>query len=156
MVMWICTYTEFQVGERQGGLPADTLFIDHSHHYTITKSFVLSKHLWQSLIFLFNICVLLRLLMLCWNSTAKETWGRRVYLAYASIVLFIIKGTHDRNSNRGDSETWSQKRMHRPWRRSPLWFLIVTCSSCSLIECRTIRTWWHYPRQNRSLPINTN
>lgn len=121
-----------------------------------TKSFVLSKHRWQSLIFLFNICVLLRLLMLCWNSTAKETWGRRVYLAYASIVLFIIKGTHDRNSNRGDSETWSQKRMHRPWRRSPLRFLIVTCSSCSLIERRTTRTGWHYPRENGSLPINTN
>lgn len=120
-----------------------------------TTSFVLSKHLWESLLFLFNICVLLRLLMLCWNSTAKETWGR-VYLANASIVLFIIKGTHDRNSNRGDSETWSQKRMHRPWRSSPLWFLIVTCSSCSLIERRTARTGWLSPRRNGSLPINTN
>lgn len=44
--MCIWTYIEFQVGERQGGLPADdTLFVDLSHHYTILQ-----------VLFYLNIC----------------------------------------------------------------------------------------------------
>lgn len=35
--MWIWTCTEFQIGETQAGLPADALFVDHSHCYTVLQ-----------------------------------------------------------------------------------------------------------------------
>jgi len=40
---------------------------------------------------------------------------RRVYLAYTSTMLFIIKGTQDRNSH-------GQELMQRPWRGAAYWF----------------------------------
>lgn len=33
----------------------------------------------------------------------KASWGERVYLASTSVVLFIIKGNQDKNSNRTGS-----------------------------------------------------
>jgi hypothetical protein len=44
----------------------------------------------------------------------KQVEEERVYLAYTSILLFIIKGIEDRTSNRGG--TRMQELIWRPWR----------------------------------------
>jgi hypothetical protein len=44
----------------------------------------------------------------------KQVVEERVYLIYASILLFVIEGIQDRNSNM--AETWRQKLMQRPQR----------------------------------------
>jgi hypothetical protein len=41
--------------------------------------------------------------------TKKQVGEKRVYLAYTSTTLFIIEGSHDRNSNRAGS--WRQELM---------------------------------------------
>ena len=58
--------------------------------------------------------------------------GGRVYSAYTSTLLFITKGSQDRNSHR--ARIWGQKLMERPWRDAAYWF---ACSACFLIEPRT-------------------
>ena len=49
----------------------------------------------------------------------KPVAEERVCSAYASTLLFIIKGSQDRNSNR--AETWRQELMQRPWRGAAYW-----------------------------------
>jgi hypothetical protein len=46
--------------------------------------------------------------------TKKQVGEERVYSAYTCILLFITKGSQDRNSPR--AETWRQELMERPWR----------------------------------------
>jgi hypothetical protein len=45
--------------------------------------------------------------------TKKQVGVERVYLAYASILLFITEGSQDRNSNA--AESWRQELMQKPW-----------------------------------------
>jgi hypothetical protein len=51
--------------------------------------------------------------------TKKQVGEERVYLAYTSTLLFIVKGTQDRNSHR--VRAWRQGLMQRPWRDVPYW-----------------------------------
>jgi hypothetical protein len=51
--------------------------------------------------------------------TKKQVREKRVYSAYTSTLLFITKGSQDRNSHR--SRTWSQERMQRTWRDAAYW-----------------------------------
>jgi hypothetical protein len=44
--------------------------------------------------------------------TEKQVGEERVNSAYTSILLFIIEGSQDRNSNRAG--TWRQELMKRP------------------------------------------
>ena len=48
----------------------------------------------------------------------KAFWGR-AYLAYACVSLFILKGSQDRNSNRGGP--WLEELMQKPWRNTVYW-----------------------------------
>ena len=48
--------------------------------------------------------------------TKRQAGEERVYLAYTSALLFITKGSQDRNSNR--AAFWRQELMQRPWRRA--------------------------------------
>jgi hypothetical protein len=43
--------------------------------------------------------------------TKKQVGEERIYLAYTSMLLFIIEGSQDRNSNRAGS--WRQELMQR-------------------------------------------
>jgi hypothetical protein len=45
--------------------------------------------------------------------------GRKVSLAYTSLVLFIIKGSQERISN--GAGTWRQELMQRLWRGAAYW-----------------------------------
>jgi hypothetical protein len=47
------------------------------------------------------------------NTMMKAVWEERIYLAYTSTLLLVIKGSQDRNSHR--AETWRQELMQRPW-----------------------------------------
>jgi hypothetical protein len=51
--------------------------------------------------------------------TRKQVGEERVYSAYTSTLLFIIKGSQDRNSHRAG--TWRQELMQRPWRDAAYW-----------------------------------
>jgi hypothetical protein len=42
----------------------------------------------------------------------KGTWEERVYSAYTSTLVFIIKGSEDRNPHRAG--TWRQELRQRP------------------------------------------
>jgi hypothetical protein len=46
--------------------------------------------------------------------TEKQVVEERIYSAHASMLLFITKGSQDRNSHK--AETWRQELMKRPWR----------------------------------------
>jgi hypothetical protein len=46
--------------------------------------------------------------------TKKQVGEERVYSAYISTLLFITKGSQDRNSHRAG--TWRQELMQRTWR----------------------------------------
>jgi hypothetical protein len=50
---------------------------------------------------------------------SKEQIGeeKKVYLAYTSVLLFIIEGIQNKNSNRA----WKQGLMQRPWRGGANW-----------------------------------
>ena len=52
--------------------------------------------------------------------TEKQLKEERVYSAYTSTLLFISKGSQDRNSHRAG--TWRQELMQRPWR-----VLLINC-----------------------------
>jgi hypothetical protein len=45
--------------------------------------------------------------------TKKHIGEERVYSVYTSTLLFIIKGSQDRNSHRAG--TWRQELIQRPW-----------------------------------------
>jgi hypothetical protein len=49
----------------------------------------------------------------------NQVWEERVYLAHTSMLLFIIKGSQDRDSSRAG--TWRQELMQRPWRGAAYW-----------------------------------
>ena len=63
--------------------------------------------------------------------TKKQFGEERIYSDYT--LLFITKGSQDRNSNRAG--TWRQALMHRPWRSTAYWLPMV-CSA-SLLSYRT-------------------
>ena len=67
--------------------------------------------------------------------TKKQSEEERVYSAYTSTLLFIIKGSQDRNSHRAG--TWRQELMQRPGRVLLTGLLPLACSACFLIEPRT-------------------
>lgn len=64
--------------------------------------------------------------------TKKQVGKEIVHLAYTSILLFIIKRSQDKNSNR--TGTWKQELTQR-LQRSGL--LLVACLACLLIDPRT-------------------
>jgi hypothetical protein len=61
--------------------------------------------------------------------TKKQVGEERVYLAYTSTLLFITKGSQDRNSHRAG--TWRQELMQRSWRGTAYW--IASSSLLSLL-----------------------
>jgi hypothetical protein len=63
----------------------------------------------------------------------KQAGEERVYLAYISTSLFIIKGSQDRNSNRAG--TWRQELMPRLKRGAAHWLALH--SLLSLLSYRT-------------------
>jgi hypothetical protein len=65
--------------------------------------------------------------------TKKQVEEERVYSAYTSILLFIIKGSQDRNSHRAG--TWRQELMQRPWRDTAYW--LASPGLLSLLSYRT-------------------
>jgi hypothetical protein len=73
--------------------------------------------------------------------TKKEVGEKTVYSAYNSTLLFIIKGSQDRNSLM--AETWRQELMQRPWRGAAYW--IASPGLISLFSCRTQD---YHPRDN--------
>jgi hypothetical protein len=46
--------------------------------------------------------------------TKKQVGEERIYSAHISTLLFITKGSQDRNLHRAG--TWRQELMQRPWR----------------------------------------
>jgi hypothetical protein len=65
--------------------------------------------------------------------TKKQVGEERVYSAYTSKLLFITKGSQDRNWNR--ARTWRKEPMQRPWRAVTYW--LVPHGLLSLISYRT-------------------
>ena len=71
--------------------------------------------------------------------TKKQVWEERVYSAYTSTLLFITKGSQDRNSHRAG--TWRQEWMLRPWKDVTYWI-----ASPGLLSLLFYRTQDHQPR----------
>jgi hypothetical protein len=65
--------------------------------------------------------------------TKKQVGEERVYSAYTSTLLFIIKGCQDRNSHRVG--TWRQELIQRPWRDVAYW--LASPGLLSLLYYRT-------------------
>jgi hypothetical protein len=65
--------------------------------------------------------------------TKKQVGEERVYSAYTSTLLFISKGSPDRNSHRAG--TWRQELMQRPWRDAAYW--LASPGLLSLLSDRT-------------------
>jgi hypothetical protein len=63
---------------------------------------------------LVRVCIFAQNIM-----TKKQVGEERVYSAYTSTLLFITKGSQDRNSHRAG--TWRQELMQRPWRGAAYW-----------------------------------
>ena len=66
-------------------------------------------------------------------TTKKPVGEERVYSAYTSTLLFITKGSQDRNSLR--VRTWRQELMQRPWRDVTYW--LASPGLFSLLYYRT-------------------
>jgi hypothetical protein len=79
----------------------------------------------------------------------KATWKERIYLAYMSILLFIIKENQGRNSNRAG--TWRQELMQRPQRGAAYW-LAPHCLLSLLIEPKTTSPGMALPIMGCALP----
>ena len=83
--------------------------------------------------------------------TKKQVVEERVYSAYTSTLLFITKGSQDRNSHRAG--TWRQELMQRPWRDVPYWL-----ASPGLLSLLSYRTQDYQPRDdtthNGSSPLD--
>jgi hypothetical protein len=71
--------------------------------------------------------------------TKKQVGEKRVYSPYTSILLFITKGSQDRNPHRAG--TWRQELMQRPWRDVPYWL-----ASPGLLSLLSYRTQDYQPR----------
>jgi hypothetical protein len=71
--------------------------------------------------------------------TKKQVEEARVYSAYTSTLLFITKGSQDRNSYR--TGTWRQELMQRPWRDVTYWL-----ASPGLLSLLSYRTQDYQPR----------
>jgi len=65
--------------------------------------------------------------------TKKQVGEEKDYLAYVSTLLFITKGSQDRNSHRAG--TWRQELMQRPCRDAAYW--LAPHGLLSLLSCRT-------------------
>jgi hypothetical protein len=83
----------------------------------------------------FRVHVLVRVSIPAQNILTKKQVGEeRVYSAYTSTLLFITKGSQDRNSHRAG--TWRQElMMQRPRRDAAYW--ITSPSLLSLLSYRT-------------------
>jgi len=66
--------------------------------------------------------------------TKKQVGEERVYLAYTSTLLFITKGSQDRNSHR--TGTWRQELMQRLWRNA----------AYQLASSALLSQGWHHPQ----------
>jgi hypothetical protein len=75
--------------------------------------------------------------------TKKQVGEERVYSVYISTLLFITKGSHDRNSYR--EKSWRQDMMQRPWRDAAYWL-----ASPGLLSLLSYRTQDHQPRDGTS------
>jgi hypothetical protein len=73
--------------------------------------------------------------------TKNQAGEKRVYLAYTSTLLFIIKGSQDKSSNR--TGTWRQELMQRQWRGTAYW--LAPCGLLCMLSCRTQD---HQPRDD--------
>jgi hypothetical protein len=65
--------------------------------------------------------------------TKKHVGEKR--MAHTSILLLIIEGGQDRNSNLAG--TWRQELVQRLWRGAADWLTSMACSAWFLIEPRT-------------------
>jgi hypothetical protein len=91
----------------------------------------------------FYTCFLSQGFYTCTNiMTKKQVGEERVYSAYTSILLFIIKGSQDWNSSRSGSRSWC--RGHRGLLLTDL--LLLACSACSLIVPRLPAQGWSHPQ----------
>ena len=80
------------------------------------------------------------LLLLKQNTKNKKQDGEeRVSLAYTFTLLFITKGSQNRNSNR--EGTWKQELIHRPWRGGDYWVVLH-----GLLKPASYKTQDHQPR----------
>jgi hypothetical protein len=85
--------------------------------------------------------------------TKKQVGEERVFSAYTSTLLFITKGSQDRNSHR--AETWRQELTQRPWRGTAYWIAPLACSACFLLGPKTISPGMAPPTRSLS-PLITN
>jgi hypothetical protein len=67
--------------------------------------------------------------------TKKQVGEEKVYSTNISTLLFITKGSQDRNSH--GAETWRQKLIQRPWRDAAYWIASLGLLSLLLTEPRT-------------------
>jgi hypothetical protein len=73
------------------------------------------------------------------NMTKKQVEEEKVYSAYTSILLFITKGSQDRNSHRAG--TWRRELRQRPRRSVAYWF-----ASPGLLSLLSYRSQDYQPR----------
>jgi hypothetical protein len=71
--------------------------------------------------------------------TNKQVEEERVYLAYVSILMLIIKESQDWSSSR--AETCRKELMQRPWRSALYWL-----ASPGLLILLSYKTQHHLPR----------
>jgi hypothetical protein len=71
--------------------------------------------------------------------TKKQVGKERVYSAYTSVLLFITKGSQNRNSHK--AATWRQELVQRPWKDASYWL-----ASPDLLSLLSYRTQGHQPR----------
>jgi hypothetical protein len=71
--------------------------------------------------------------------TKKQAGEEKVYSAYTSTLLFITKGSQNRNSHRAGS--WRQKLMQRPRKGAACWL-----ASSGLLKLLSYRTQDYQPR----------
>jgi len=83
--------------------------------------------------------------------TKKQVGEERVYPAYTSTLLFITKGSQDRNSSRSGSRSCC--RGHGGMLLTGL--LPLACSACSLIELKTTRPGTAAPTIGWTLPYQS-